>query len=124
MKIQKPIFIVGAGRSGSTVFNKLFAEHPQVAWLSILANKFPQKPQINGLLMSAIDYPLLGTILKRKFSTGEFYTFWEHYCKGFSSPFRDLRKDDLTIKKSKRIRNSLSHTLVKKRSRMLIKITD
>ncbi|MGH8234752.1 MAG: sulfotransferase, partial [Rhodanobacteraceae bacterium] len=26
--IDRPIFIVGAGRSGSTVFHRMFCEHP------------------------------------------------------------------------------------------------
>jgi len=31
-RLNKPIFIIGTGRCGSTIFHRMMAEHPHVAW--------------------------------------------------------------------------------------------
>ncbi len=49
--IQKPIFIVGAPRSGTSVFYRKFAEHPDLAWISNITKKFPDSLPITRLLM-------------------------------------------------------------------------
>jgi len=40
MKINKPIFIVGSGRSGTTVFYNLMSLHPEVSWFSNYSDRF------------------------------------------------------------------------------------
>ena len=123
MAIEAPIFIIGAGRTGSTIFHRIFSEHPDVAWLSKLSERYPHKPSLNRRLMRAIDYPVAGSLLRRRFHPSENYAFWEYYCKGFSSPFRDLLPGDVTNKTKERVRSALSEMLTNKRSRMLVKIT-
>lgn len=123
MNIEKPIFIVGAGRSGSTVFHKMFARHPQVSWLSRACDKYPDKPSINRFLMNALDFPLLGKYLQEKTYPEECYNFWNRYCKGFSTPCRDLFKEDVTEKNKKEINKVMAEMLTKKRNRLLVKIT-
>jgi hypothetical protein len=124
MKIDKPVFIIGVGRSGSTIFHRIFTRHPNVAWLSSrLCNRFPSKPSVNRLLMKAIDYPLVGEFLRKRFRSGEGYQFWEYYCKGFSSPCRDLLPQDVTNKVKEQIPQVMSEILTSKRNRLLLKIT-
>lgn len=124
MNIVKPVFIVGNGRSGSTIFHRVFAEHPEVAWLSSrLCNRFPQRPVVNRWLMGAIDQPLYGRFLRRRFQTGEGYAFWEYYCKGFSEPCRDLVAEDVTTKVKRTVPKALAQILTTKRHRLLLKIT-
>ncbi|MCP4372428.1 MAG: sulfotransferase [Deltaproteobacteria bacterium] len=124
MKVEKPIFIVGVGRSGSTVFHRIFSEHPNVAWLSSrLCNRFPNKPSVNSLLMRTIDFPLIGGFIRRRFVTGEGYVFWEQHCRGFSEPCRDLLAADVTHRIKREIPSVLSSILTKQRNRLLIKIT-
>ena len=84
MNVEKPIFVVGAGRSGSTVFHQMFCEHPQVAWLSSrLSSRNPAKADRNGRLMRSIDLPVVGGFLKRRFWPGEAYDFWDYLFPGF-----------------------------------------
>ncbi|MCG8403273.1 MAG: sulfotransferase [Firmicutes bacterium] len=123
MSIAKPIFIIGAGRSGSTIFHKMFANHPNVAWLSGLCDKYPRQPSINRSFMRAIDYPIVGRYLKRIITPGESYGFWEHHCKGFRQPCRDLLPQDVTNKTKDKIPGVLSEMLTGKRNRLLFKIT-
>lgn len=123
MKIEKPIFIIGTGRCGSTIFHRMFSKQPNVAWLSSLCNKFPNKPEINKFITNAMDYSILGKCLARKIKPGECYGFWETHCKGFRQPCRDLIPEDVTNKVRENVSNALARTLTKKRYRLLVKIT-
>ena len=122
--IDRPIFIIGVGRSGSSIFHRLLSEHPEVAWISErLSNKYPGKPELNAYLMNGINCPLLKRFLKNNFQPGEGYGFWEYYCPGFRRPCRDLVAQDVTIRKRKAIHAAMSKILTRRRNRLLIKIT-
>jgi hypothetical protein len=124
VNVEKPVFIVGAGRSGSTIFHRIFSEHPNVAWLSSrLCNRFPRKPWVNRWLMRTVDYPVIGEFLRQRFKTGEGYDLWDYYYRGFSTPFRDLLPEDVTVGVKERIPCVMSQILTAKRNRLLIKIT-
>jgi omega-hydroxy-beta-dihydromenaquinone-9 sulfotransferase len=129
MKVEKPIFIVGAGRSGSTIFHEMFCRHSQVAWISKLCDVFPKQPGLNNLLLESLDTILVGQIVQdlviqpRLIKPSEAYHFWEYYCPGFSSPCRDLNAEDVTNQKRKAIQKVLSNLLTTRRKRLLVKIT-
>lgn len=123
MKIEKPIFIIGVGRSGSSVFHKMFSQHPNVAWLSVLCTRYPDNPSMNQLLMKVIDYPIIARYLKRKLNAGESYNFWDYHCKGFRRPCRDLLPQDVTNKSKEKIQNVMLEMLTNKRNRLLVKVT-
>ena len=123
MTIEKPVIIVGAGRSGSTAFHRAFSRHSQLAWLSALCGRYPRKPQLNRLLMQALDTPVIGPFAQQQFNPWESYGFWEQHCKGFSSPCRDLVASDVTNRARQNVHEVLSQMLTPQRRRLLIKVT-
>lgn len=123
MEIEKPIFIIGTGRSGSTEFHSILSDHPAVSWISVFSDRYPTKPQYARRLMESIDKPIVGARVRRRFRPAESYGFWEHYCRGFRQPFRDLRASDATQKHRQDIPRAFEPILTEKRRRLLLKIT-
>jgi omega-hydroxy-beta-dihydromenaquinone-9 sulfotransferase len=123
MPIEKPIFITGLGRSGTTLIHTMLSTHPQVNWLSLLCAKFPGRPYLNRWLMSGIDVPILNIYLRRRFVPLENYAFWDFYFPGFSTPNRDLVSSDVSLRTKRALRTVASELLTAKRMRLLVKIT-
>lgn len=122
MELKEPIFIVGTGRSGSTILFEILAKHPQIAWLSKFCDIFPDRPFINQLFLKAIDIPFAGDVLTSILHPREWYNFWEYWCKGFGTTCRDLFADDVTAG-DRNISNTLAKMLTNKRNCMMLKIT-
>lgn len=83
----KPIFIIGTGRSGSTLFYRIFSYHPQVAYISGIHNRFPHHPGFNFF-----------NPLSRKLGKGlpsEAYNVFDRIMPGFSRAQRSLRETDV-----------------------------
>ena len=123
MQITKPIFIVGTGRCGSTLFHRLLATHPRLMWLSGFSHRFPDKPSLNRRAVTAAGSPWLRGILAKKVRPAEAYGFWDAHAYGFSEPCRDLVRSDVSAKVKKQIRAALQAMLTPERNRMLVKIT-
>lgn len=47
--IDRPVFILGTGRCGSTLFFDLLAAHPAFGWISNYTNHFPRLPALAAL---------------------------------------------------------------------------
>jgi len=124
MQITKPIIIVGTGRCGSTVFHRTLALHPQLMWLSALAEVFPRRPWLNRWGVTAVGNPLLRRALGSRIRANEQYGFWDTHTFGcFSEPCRDLLKSDLTPRVRKQVHRALEPMLTEQRNRLLLKIT-
>jgi len=50
-KIYRPIFIVGAPRSGTNIFYRTFARHPDLAWISNITKKIPSSLWLTRVIM-------------------------------------------------------------------------
>jgi hypothetical protein len=122
-RIRRPIFIVGIGRSGSTIFHRMFSDHPNVTLVSGLCDRHPSRPALSRALQRMIDWPVLNLPLKRHYEPGECYKFWDHHCNGFAQPFRDLLASDVTELNKARIPPALAELLTPRRQRLLFKIT-
>jgi hypothetical protein len=77
----------------------------------------------NRWLMRGLEVPLLGRLLRYRFSAREGYQFWEAYSPGFGRPFRDLVATDLTNREKKLLRQAMAECLTESRTRLLLKIT-
>src|SRR5215211_1604235 len=123
MNHNRPIILVGAGRSGSTLLHRMLCKHANFAWLpGALCRRFPKNPELYRLFLQGLDYPILGKHLEG-IGPAECYPFWEYHCRGFSAPYRDLTASDVTERTKKRIQDAMSKIPTRKRHRLLIKIT-
>lgn len=63
--VERPLFIIGSGRSGSTILYRLLAVHPEVCWISRLTDRFPSVPRL-AATHRVLDAPVVGRWLKRR----------------------------------------------------------
>ena len=74
--------------------------------------------------MNALGYPKIGRILRNRISAGgEAYALWEHYCKGFSTPSRDLLPADVSTKNRAQVQHVMAKVTSRRKPRLLLKIT-
>ena len=57
-ELNRPIFVVGMPRSGTTAFFEDFSSHPDLAWMSNYSRMFPGVSMVNGL-HRIFDYKLI-----------------------------------------------------------------
>jgi len=62
--IDRPLFIIGSGRSGTTVLYNLLAGHPQLCWFSNLSDRYPRVPLL-PVAHRLLDVPLLGERIRQ-----------------------------------------------------------
>ena len=122
MALENPVFIVGTGRCGSTLFHDILTEHYAMGWLSSIIDKKPRRPELNSLVNQLASMPALGPYIRRAYRPSEPYRFWELYCHGFATPYRDLTADDVLPPVVSRVRDRLSRAIPANR-RLLAKVT-
>ena len=122
-ELNKPIFIVGTGRCGSTILNKMLAEHPDLSFLTTASNVFPSNLSIQRLVLNMWNIPIMGRLLRMRLIAGEGWNFWDQYIPGFSRSYRDFKAEDITKYQKHKLQNELPQLLTKKRIRLLIKFT-
>lgn len=88
--LDRPVFFIGAPRSGTTVTYEAFAQHRALGWLSNYSAMMPTFPLLN-LLRRVFEnrfYRIVGhkkqygkTLPGNRFlpQTSECYEFWDHY---------------------------------------------
>lgn len=121
--LEPPIFVVGAGRSGSSIFHQMFTEHPRLAWMSSMCDRHPHHLAWHRMLLRTLGLPGLGTLVKRRFESAECYDFWDQSFRGFSRPCRDLTAADATPHAIAALRRAAEGLVTSARPRLLVKIT-
>ncbi len=96
--IDRPVFVIGTGRSGLSPLMDLISYHPAFAWPSQYHQRWPGVPRI-ATLSRVVELPALDSRLK--FARGvpkhaETYRLWNACFPGFAEPFRDLVASDVT----------------------------
>ncbi len=74
MEIHNPIFIIGAGRSGTSIFYRMFAMNEELAWFSNYSDRF-NNLRFMPYLHKILDLPFLGRILKKNNMTFKSWKF-------------------------------------------------
>ncbi len=64
-EIDRPVFIVGTGRSGTTLFFQLLSYHPQFAWFSNYTHYYPRLHWL-AMLSRVHDLPFADRIVRKQ----------------------------------------------------------
>lgn len=113
--VDRPVFVIGSGRSGLTPLLDLIAYHPAFGWLSQYNARWPGRPRAS-LLSRVVDLPGVRETLKFRLlpyipTHDESYPFWSALFRGFGRPFRDLEAGDVTPHVRARTRRAVSQVL-------------
>lgn len=127
--VKKPIFIVSTGRSGSTIFHRLLAEHPRITYFTALLHRRPAQIFPHRLYFCFRGWPLLGQFLVRHIRPGEAWGFWDLWVtlsrteRAFSESYRDWRAEDVSPFMEKSLQEALPRLLSPRRPHLLTKFT-
>jgi len=109
LAVDRPIFVIGTGRCGSTTLMDLIAYHPAFAWASQYTARRPFTDRA-AILSRAVELPIVGS--RARFARlmpkhAENYEQWNRCFPGFAEPFRDLVANDVTPRVRQRFRTTV-----------------
>ncbi|MFW6061586.1 MAG: sulfotransferase family protein [Planctomycetota bacterium] len=121
--IDRPVFLVGTGRCGSTMLYSLLGQHPDLAFTTGFLAHWPDRPAWHRLALRTVDCPVVGPWLQSRLLHGEPWTYWNHHVPGFAEPMRDMRGSDLTVSARKGVERALAEIPAGRRQRVFVKFT-
>ena len=98
MPIDRPIFIIGAPRSGTNIFYRTFAKHPELAWVSNITKKVPSSLWLTRFIM----------LFRKDHRPTEANNVWQKFA---GSNDESLGRDDVTASARKYLRTVLRNNL-------------
>lgn len=130
MNIYKPIFILGSGRSGTTLLYRLLAIHPDVYWFSNITNRYYNYPQLS-IFHRLLKLPIIGNVFKKRIVNPKDKPLFlmpnegekiYNYC-GFEDHKKTFKKD-ITLELKNQFCNIISfHHAYTKKNRFISKRT-
>lgn len=129
MKVERPIFIIGSGRSGTTVLYNCLSVCPEVCWFSNLTARYPNLPKL-AILHRVLEVPFIGSKMKQSIIRASRFTLRPseggniyHSCCGFEHA-RKTTEDDLSEEMEGRFKKIIQeHLRLTGKSRFLNKQT-
>ena len=125
MSLKKPIIIVCAGRSGSTMLYRLLGRHKDVGWLSTYNQQLPAHLWVSALSRlygrEAFDPIRNHYAFPKPFSA---YRFWHRYLPGIDRHDRPLTAADVPRSAIEPLRRDIAAVLrYQNKTRFLTKVT-
>jgi hypothetical protein len=110
--IDRPVFVIGTGRSGSTALMELIAYHHAFAWPSQYNDHWPREHRWS-FASRIVDLPIIRTHRRLRFvpKHGEAFALWNSCYPAFARPFRDLVADDVTPYVRRRFRTAVADVM-------------
>lgn len=112
--IERPIFIIGTGRSGTTLLFNILHQHDELAWpCQYMVNRWLTKRDrfVQKLAQTTVFKGLIREHHYKRRPVPEPYHLWLKYKSGFNRPCRDLRVEDAYEKVITGIRNEVAKQL-------------
>jgi len=97
-QIDRPIFVVGAPRSGTNIFYRTFAQHPDLAWISNITKKVPSSLWLTRILM----------LFRNDHRPTEANNVWQKFA---GNDDESLGRDDVTAASRKYLHTVLKNNL-------------
>ncbi len=115
LQVDRPIFIIGTGRNGTTLLFEVLHSHPDLAWpCQYMVGKWLTKRDrlVRKLATVLVVKKYIREKHYKRRYVSEPFDLWRKYYLGFNRPFRDLTSADCNEKTKRGIRSDFYQQLM------------